>query len=332
MIPFYPHPDPSVQHNDPHLPQVTLFRLEERGALTAFIEGFPEALDLALTNPPLAVALANAQGWDTFGLMRVDRAFIGGLLRQRRRRICGALGYPASERVVRILGKVQPQACAVNLLARVRCALRNPAVLSILSHLPTIGPAELGAAADLGNCAQISSTLFVDMVAQSARETDGAWGALVRQIETLSQLRHRACRMFRSVEQVRRCYFRLWRELIALESFDPKRQETVGADIPFPAVPIPGVEDIQPIASAAALVDEARAMKHCVLSYAERVAAGDRYLYRVMHPERATVLIGYRGTTWHLDELSGFDNQPVSSATEELVELWLRRAQAPNPQ
>jgi hypothetical protein len=61
-----------------------------------------------------------------------------------------------------------------------------------------------------------------------------------------------------------------------------------------------------------------------VLSYAERVAAGDRYLYRVMRPERATVLIGYRGTTWHLDELSGFDNQPVSPATEERVESWLR--------
>lgn len=297
--------------------------------MTSFIEGFPEASDLAFTNPPLAVALAGAQGWDTFGLVKVDRAFIGGLLRQRRRKICGALGYPSSGRVVRILGKVQPQACAVNLLARVRCALRNPAVLSILSHLPTIGPAELGAAADLGNCSQISLTLFADMAAQSARETDGTWGALVRQIETLSQLRHRECRMLRSVQQVRRCYFRLWRELVGLESYDPKHMEVIGADIPFPGVPLPGIADIQPIDSAAALVEEARAMNHCALTYAERVAAGDRYLYRVMHPERATVLIGYRGTTWHLQELAGVQNQPVSSATEELVESWLRSAQAP---
>ena len=318
-----------MQHNDPHLQQVSLFPVEERDALTALIKGFPEALDLAFTNPPLAVALANAPAWDTFGLVRVDRAFIGGLLRQRRRRICGALGFPSSGRVVRILGKVQPQACSVRPLARVRCSLRNPALLSILSHLPTIGAAELRLAADLSNAPRVSAALFADLTAQFTCETEDGWGRLLRQIETLLRLRPPHWRPFRSVQKVRRCYDRLWRDLAGLLNFDPLHADTALSDIPFPPVPLPGLDEIQPINSAAALVEEARAMDHCVLSYAWRVAEGDTYLYRVMNPERATLLIGYRGTAWRMEELAGVRNQPVSSATEDLIESWLRRAQQP---
>ena len=116
------------QHFDFHRGQVSLFPAEEQNALAALLHAFSDAYDLARTNPPLAVALANARGWDTFGLVTPDRAFIGDMLRQRRRRICGALGFPANERVVRILGKMQPQACGVIPLARVRCALRHPAI------------------------------------------------------------------------------------------------------------------------------------------------------------------------------------------------------------
>jgi hypothetical protein len=136
----------AFQQNLPHREQVNLFPAEEQDALAALLDGFPEAVDLAQTHPALAVA--HARGWDTFGLVTPDRAFVGDMLGQRRRRIGGALGFPANERVVRILGKVQPQACAVTPLARSRGALRNPAILSILSHLPTIGPTELRVAAE----------------------------------------------------------------------------------------------------------------------------------------------------------------------------------------
>ncbi len=138
----------AFQQNPPHREQVNLFPAEEQDALAALLDGFPEAVDLAQTHPALAVAMAHARGWDTFGLVTPDRAFVGDMLGQRRRRIGGALGFPANERVVRILGKVQPPACAVTPLARSRGALRNPAILSILSHLPTIGPTELRVAVE----------------------------------------------------------------------------------------------------------------------------------------------------------------------------------------
>ena len=166
------------------------------------------------------------------------------------------------------------------------------------------------------------------MAAQFTRETDDGWERLLRQTETFLRLRPPEWRPFRTVQHVRRCYYRLWRDLAGLGTFDPTREDAAIPDPQFPAVPLPGINEIQPIDSAAALVEEARAMDHCVLSYAWRVAEGDTYLYRVMNPERATLLIGYRGTAWRMEELAGVRNQPVSSATEDLVESWLRRAQA----
>ncbi len=316
----------TLQSTDQHRQQIHRFPVDLRESLTVLVDAFPEALDLASSNPPLATALASARDWDTFALTMVDREFVGGLLRQRRRRICGALGYPSSERVVRILGKVQPEACSLNLLAGVRCALRNPVLLSILSHLPTIGAAELKTAADLGSCPRLSAALFADLATYVTYEVDVGWGALLRQTETLMRLRDREWGGLRSALQVHRCYCRLWRKLFALEDFDATNEAVGFADIPFPPPPLLGSDEIQPIDSAVSLLEEARAMCHCVLSYASLVSDRGFYLYRVMHPERATLLIACRGALWQMNELAGVRNQPVSHETECIVRSWLRSA------
>ncbi len=340
----------TFQNYDSTIQQISLFPPDERVALGTFIGCFPEAFDLVFTNPPLAVALANAHGWDTFGLVTVDSKFIGELLRQRRRKICGTLGFPSSERVVRILRKVQPQACYVDLLARVRAALPNHSLLAILSHLPTIGAAELSVAADLSDCPNISVGLFTDLVMHFTQESAGEWRKLLRQTANLLQPPRNECRLFnwatpsrheafshrrhtdghrlRSVQQVRRSHYRLWCDLVDLESFDPANDYADFDDILFPSAPLPGIDAIRPINSGSTLVEEARSMGHCVLSYAKRVAEGKCYLYRVLNPDRATLLIAYHITNWRIEELAGVRNQSVSPATKEVVESWLRTTQA----
>ena len=336
-------------HNDSDTLQIERYPVEQRAALAVFVNSFPEASDLLYSNPPLAVAMANARAWDTFGLTTVDHPFICSLLRQRRRKICAALGFPSCERVVRILNKVQPQACSVHLLDRIRGALRNPALLAILSHLPFIGAPELNVAADLGDCPNISVGLFTDLVMHFTRESAGEWRKLLKQTANLLQPPRDECRMFgwaipsrfeaflhrrhphghrlRSVQQVRRSHYRLWCDLVDLESFDPAHDYADFDDILFPSTPLPGIDAIRPINTGGALVEEARSMGHCVLRYAERVAEGKSYLYRVLNPERATLLIAYRITDWCIEELAGVRNQAVSPATKEVVESWLRTTQ-----
>ncbi len=316
----------TVQQTEHHLSQ---FPLEDVGGLAALIDLYPEIRDLASTNPPLAVALANAKSWDTFGLVRGDRQFLGRLLRQRRRRICGALGYPASERVVRILAKVAPEACRVKWLAAIRSALRNPSILSILSHLPTIGAAELHLAAILGDAPPVSLALFVDLAWHHTRADEVKWGRLLRQTAIVLGMHQGESERFRSVQHVVRCYYRQWGKLAKVEGFNPMNSNSTIPEFSFPPAPFPGRDEIQPIDSTSMLVEEARTMNHCVFSYLERVGEGDSYLYRVMNPERATLLIVCRGTRWHLEELAGIANRKVSDETATLVETWLETCQTP---
>ncbi len=343
------HPT-APQRNDSDTLQIERYPVEQRAALAVFVSAFPEGNDLLYSNPPLSVAMANARVWDTFGLATVDHPFISVLLRQRRRKICAALGFPSCERVVRILSKVQPQACYVDLLARVRGAFRNPSLLSILSHLTVIGAVELTVAADLGDCPNVSFTLFEDLVMHFTRETNEEWRSILRQTsnllqprpdenrlfewadpsrdEMLTRIAHGDVRKLRSVMHVRRSYYRFWNRLVDLTTFDPSNDYADLAEMQFPAAPLPGIDIIQPIHSGAVLVDEARSMGHCVLDYAEHVAVGCGYLYRVLNPERATLWIARRNSVWGIEQLAGVRNQAVSLATKYTVESWLRQTQA----
>lgn len=44
-----------LQNSDSTTSQLRLFQTGERASLAAFVDCFPEALDLVLTNPPLSV-------------------------------------------------------------------------------------------------------------------------------------------------------------------------------------------------------------------------------------------------------------------------------------
>ena len=313
---------------DSFLQQIINFPPEHHEQLAAFAEEYPEAWDLLFTNPPLAVALANGREWDTFGLVNVDRKFIARLLSKRRRRVCGALGFPSSERVVKILGKVEPQACCLYSIAGIRYSLRNPGILSNLSHLPTIGVKELRLVSALGDFPPISARLFADLAEHGMTANEQKWSSLLRQVEIVLLNEPNRSERFQSVKQVRRCYYRMWRDLSEVQNFDPMNTSSTIPNFSFPPAPLPGIEDIQPISSTSALAEEAREMNHCAFGYLDRVAEGDVYLYRVMHPERATVLIGHKANNWHLEEISGISNRSISNETESMVESWLTSCQS----
>ena len=129
------------------------------------------------------------------------------------------------------------------------------------------------------------------------------------------------------MKKVRHRYYRMWRELAEAQNLNPLNTNSTIPELVFPPAPLPGIDDIQPIRTTSALFEEACDMNHCVFSYLDRVAEGDAYLYRVMNPERATLLIGYRGTTWHMEEIAGIANRKISSETESMVESWLTSCQ-----
>jgi hypothetical protein len=97
----------------------------------------------------------------------------------------------------------------------------------------------------------------------------------------------------------------------------------------FPPPPFVGTETIQPVRTPGELVQEGREMHHCVAVRAGAIAAGYRYIYRVLAPVRATLAIGRRGASWDCDEIRGVCNKAVPPEIQRAVMQQLLRAAGP---
>ena len=99
-------------------------------------------------------------------------------------------------------------------------------------------------------------------------------------------------------------------------------------DLEFPAPPFPGSRHIEAIRTVEDLRKEGQRQRHCVYSYAPSVAAGNRFIYRVTKPERATLELRCVNGAWLLGQLKGPANREPSEATRESVCAWFEAARA----
>jgi hypothetical protein len=93
---------------------------------------------------------------------------------------------------------------------------------------------------------------------------------------------------------------------------------------PFPPPPLPGTKEIVPITSIMALRAEGKEQYNCVGSYGWRILQGNAYFYRVMKPQRSTLLIiRLADGNWYRSEFKGTNNVAVGRATIRVVDAWL---------
>lgn len=94
----------------------------------------------------------------------------------------------------------------------------------------------------------------------------------------------------------------------------------------FPRPPIPGTALLQPLASAAALHEEALQMQNCLADMIENVLEGVAYYYRWRGRERASVeLLSARNGAWVLGEHAGVKNAGLSAQTTAEIQLVVAR-------
>lgn len=134
------------------------------------------------------------------------------------------------------------------------------------------------------------------------------------------QVREAAERRQRRAEQ---CTER--REALAAQAERRARRILQQAQRPFPPPPLPGTQEIEPLTSAAALLAEGAEQHNCVGGYTSLVLTGRIYVYRVLHPDRATLSIrlGPDGS-WRRSELAAKGNTPAPPAVVRRVDQWLQ--------
>jgi hypothetical protein len=97
-----------------------------------------------------------------------------------------------------------------------------------------------------------------------------------------------------------------------------------GGNRRFPAPPLTGTNDVEPIADRAGLRREACEMAHCADSYTELVTHGRCFIYRVLRPQRATLRMERTAEGgWRIAELKLKANREPSPDTWRAVQHWL---------
>jgi PcfJ-like protein len=337
----------------------------EAWPLLGFALAGPECLELAESHPALAFLLANtarADGRYRAEMRPAERvAFLRELARRPRRAILAALDLPATESMVRLLGKIPAQGLDIESLRLLRELPLLPPAAKALRHLTRfncgllriavrqklwlhVGPQLLEEAAEENGDGfaffQLRDT--IEMAEALGRQDEVG---LVPSMAVLVQLHERLredyeARPQRNLRELRR------REEAARAEQErhpvPARPFAPPPPVPAPLPPPPPSSasrrprvvrpqppappaGVVPLRTQAALAAEGREMDHCVATYGRKVERGTYLIYRVLEPERATLALSWNRirAEWSIDQLSGFANQPVRPETKQFLREWL---------
>ena len=274
------------------------------------------AIELAGINSALCFALGN------YTYFRKQYSHPGRpvlVAKKRQREIAGWLGFPDSEAVARILGKIVPESASIELLRPLRAKVQEPHITKILAHLPELNVGVLSIV--MGErLLQSSNQALLEEIACCPSEKYRADAAQMLG-DTLNMLKEvegsAVIPKIQSLERLR---------IIHAEVSAKYLLKVTRNNMTLPPPPFAGTEDIVPIFSDEELREEGQRQNNCVATYAERIKTGTTSIFRVLKPERATLSIvkGNDGE-WMIGELKCSSNRRASFSTRQAVQDWLDR-------
>jgi hypothetical protein len=306
-------------------PKPTARRVEPfRGdhlALLRLLRALGDRGDLFDSNPALGYCLALAFRRSLARHQPERDVRLEQLAGLKQTELMARLGLPDSKRAAKAMAKIRAASMSVELVSGLGRLLSDDDALAVMSHLPELNLGALTLLLDPQLRALSTAVLFEEIVAEPQ---EGYFPFTARRLADIAQMADAlgvdiSRRRFRERSRLDALFQDLARDYTRLE--DGRL-----AGCRFPPPPVPGTPDVVPLRAPQALVEEGRKQHNCVAGYAERVAGGDTYLYRVLRPQRATLsLVRWAGGRWHIGELLQAGNHPVSAATRRSVEDWLER-------
>lgn len=166
---------------------------DRRWHVLALMARCPGAADLMEANPALGYMLANSwvlKAATPTQPMRAARA----VLSKSQTHIQSWLDLPGTERVRRILQKIEPQALQGRTLPLLQQALWRPELQDMLAHLPRISADVLRFVLDQDSMSRLTPKFLAEVVSQSTRhaesEEGGGLGAVGLWVDSIRMARH----------------------------------------------------------------------------------------------------------------------------------------------
>ena len=271
-------------------------------------------LDIATTNPVLAYAVA---GW--YANYPRSRLKFG---RMPQRNLLKLLKLPDSAALVKLFRKIPPESMDPKVLKRLLSALRKPDSESskLLRHVSSInrGVMELILTPHIRPI--LTPTMLEEVAADPRQNYRAETASMIRDIVWMKEelADDHPLRSMKSVASLR-----LKHEEISADFQKLEKLRKIHGVLPKP--PLPGIEDhIIPLETQADLVTEGREQSNCVASYTANVVDRKCYIYRIIHPSRATLRIHRQiDGNWGISEIKASCNREVPHETRVFVKQWL---------
>lgn len=106
-----------------------------------------------------------------------------------------------------------------------------------------------------------------------------------------------------------------------------RSMQSISGSMRFPKPPLDAFQssklEIHPILSPRELYSEGIRMRNCLPGYAARIVEGTAYAYRILYPERATLLVLKTSSGWQPSQIKTCANGTPKSTTLKLVQAWI---------
>lgn len=302
--------------------------------LLRFPEGHAELIELAqihpnrfvqlsACNPALTLIIAAFWAlpkWKRMPSRSARDAVRSSQLERRRRDVLEHVGLPATNAAVRILEKIPAEECRLHLLRRMIPALRCPHRRRRLAHLDSINSEVLWLLEAEG------PVLDAGILSLAAREPERDGVPLRSVVGRI--LGHRQVRTLRPFWPFSN-QIKTWEALYAAEVRNARKCEQYPERLPRPPIEtselmLPLGLQIHPLRTRTQLIREGDEMQNCAAAYWKDVMFGEAYLYKIVEPERSTLLLEKQRGGWVIDQaMTAANEREVSPATMGLLEEWM---------
>jgi hypothetical protein len=230
------------------------------------------------------------------------------------------LNLPATREVYRILAKVPIEDCHPQQLEQLHAAVKDKAHRRLLRHLDTITTETLDTLQL--PIEYLDANLLKLRINDLTPPLDLSVAALVEEIAHYRQV----TRAFP--------YWPFRGQKVSLRKLVQTKESlelrlALGEDCKRKLLPKPPLSsiksskvDIQALTSVRALWREGDAMGNCVMTYAKTILSGTHYAYKMLSPERATILLVKREEDWYPIEIRTTRNAYADTKIVDIVHAW----------
>ncbi|MDZ7854204.1 MAG: PcfJ domain-containing protein [Halomonas sp.] len=282
------------------------------------------ARDLASTSPLLLILLV-----DRASATGMPQADFAEWLTQKQAVLCAAVDLPASKATAKLLSRCTLRPMIRRELLELKRCLNTPQGTALLRHHAPLCLEHFIFLSHYEGTYWPGLLPVVDGILENQRSQPGQSVWLHRQLADIEGMLgddRQALRRVMSLEAFQRLHDRL------LDHFNDQINQVGRAKLAselrvqyggYPPAPIPGHEDILPITSWEALLQEGQRMGHCVGSYHKSVAAGRVAIYHLRAPEAVTIAISPQADGWVLREAKArFNEMPTGDAMRRIGQ-WM---------